>query len=84
MTQLRCSALRRVPLALVLLAVMLGLFTALANPASAQTASTLYAFGGFPDGNHPSGGLISDAKGNLYGTTTFGGKLRIGTVFRVP
>jgi uncharacterized repeat protein (TIGR03803 family) len=35
--------------------------------------STLYAFKGTPDGNSSYGGLVSDAKGNLYGTTYYGG-----------
>jgi uncharacterized repeat protein (TIGR03803 family) len=35
--------------------------------------STLYAFKGTLDGNSSYGGLVSDAKGNLYGTTYYGG-----------
>jgi uncharacterized repeat protein (TIGR03803 family) len=37
---------------------------------------------GCKDGSHPQAGLVLDAKGNLYGTTYFGGKGR-GTVFEV-
>ncbi len=33
----------------------------------------LYSFTGAPDGAVPYGGLVMDAAGNLYGTTTFGG-----------
>ena len=33
----------------------------------------LYAFKGGNDGNYPSGALILDAAGNLYGSTIFGG-----------
>jgi len=33
----------------------------------------LYAFQGSPDGASPSGGLIFDSKGNLYGATPSGG-----------
>ena len=33
----------------------------------------LYAFQGGNDGDYPSGGLILDSSGNLYGTTQFGG-----------
>jgi uncharacterized repeat protein (TIGR03803 family) len=47
----------------------------------------LYSFkGSFPpkkDGNNPSGGLALDAAGNIYGTTTAGGKLGFGTVFEL-
>jgi hypothetical protein len=34
----------------------------------------LYSFKGGPDGDRPASGLIADANGNLYGTTSIGGK----------
>jgi uncharacterized protein YceK len=37
------------------------------------TEKVLYSFKGGSDGSSPQGALIIDAKGNLYGTTTFGG-----------
>jgi hypothetical protein len=47
----------------------------------------LYSFQGGPDGGLPVGNLASDASGNLYGTTTFGGtgscQLGCGTVFEL-
>jgi uncharacterized repeat protein (TIGR03803 family) len=33
----------------------------------------LYSFGGSPDGAYPTGALVEDAQGNLYGTTEGGG-----------
>lgn len=50
--------------------------------------TVLYAFQGGSDGNAPSGSLISDAQGNLYGTTTWGGgtgcsNLGCGSVFEI-
>ena len=45
--------------------------------------TTLYAFQGLPDAGYPYGGLIADAKGNLYGTTYFGGASGLGAVFEV-
>jgi len=52
--------------------------------------SILYAFkGGTSDGIEPAGGLALDKKGNLYGTTVFGGNgtpcgsAGCGTVFKV-
>lgn len=36
-----------------------------------------------PDGSIPYAGLIKDAAGNLYGTTSFGGPGGYGTVFRL-
>jgi len=55
----------------------------------AQTYTLLYTFTGAPDGARPVGGLILDAKGNLFGTTQIGGSSRVclftgcGTVFRL-
>jgi uncharacterized repeat protein (TIGR03803 family) len=49
----------------------------------------LHNFGGFFDGANPYGGLISDAAGNLYGTTVNGGgynnpeHMQGGTVFEL-
>jgi uncharacterized repeat protein (TIGR03803 family) len=45
--------------------------------------SVLHTFLGGSDGAHPKGSLISDGKGNLYGTTSSGENLRGGTVFRI-
>ncbi len=43
----------------------------------------LYNFAGGTDGAQPYGGVIRDAKGNLYGTTSIGGTGGAGTVFKV-
>jgi uncharacterized repeat protein (TIGR03803 family) len=44
----------------------------------------LYSFGGSPtDGAKPRAGLIEDAAGNLYGTTSEGGTYGYGTVFEL-
>jgi uncharacterized repeat protein (TIGR03803 family) len=53
-----------------------------ATTVAAQTEHVIYAFKGGNDGSYPTAGLISDAHGNLYGTTTgsnFGG----GTIFQL-
>jgi uncharacterized repeat protein (TIGR03803 family) len=42
----------------------------------------LYTFHG-PDGANPNYGLISDAKGNFYSTTSYGGAYGNGTVFEL-
>ena len=38
----------------------------------------LYRFGGKADGGYPIGGVVQDAQGNLYGTTSLGGDLTCG------
>ncbi len=45
--------------------------------------SPIYAFPGQPNAGFPYGGLISDKTGNLYGTTYYGGKNGIGSVFEL-
>lgn len=53
--------------------------------------TTLYAFTGGTDGSNPSGALLFDAAGNIYGTTFFGGTgpcnnygyLGCGTIFKL-
>jgi uncharacterized repeat protein (TIGR03803 family) len=44
----------------------------------------IYSFNGYPsDGSTPEAGLVVDSAGNLYGTTTSGGKNLAGTVFKL-
>jgi uncharacterized repeat protein (TIGR03803 family) len=50
---------------------------------SSGNESTLYAFNGVHDGWNPTGRLIADTAGNLYGTTQFGGLYGYGTVFKL-
>ncbi|MDB5293501.1 MAG: hypothetical protein JWL69_4742 [Phycisphaerales bacterium] len=50
--------------------------------AGTHVFSTLATFNG-SNGNGPSGELIADAAGNLYGTTTNGGANNHGTVFQI-
>ena len=73
-----------------ILPLVLGalLATAFASPAAAATYTeeTLYGFcpaAGCSDGETPLAGLISDASGNLYGTTYYGGANGYGAVFRL-
>jgi uncharacterized repeat protein (TIGR03803 family) len=39
--------------------------------------------GGRSDGRNPQAGLVRDAAGNLYGTTSTGGAFNAGTVFKL-
>jgi uncharacterized repeat protein (TIGR03803 family) len=53
-------------------------------PASAQTIKVLHDFGvTASDGNLPSGPLLKDSAGNLYGMTSAGGAHNLGTVYRL-
>lgn len=49
----------------------------------AGTFSVLHTFSGGVDGGIPTGGVIQDERGNLYGTTSFGAALYDGTVFEI-
>jgi len=60
-----------------------GSFILTAAQAQALTLITLHPFAGSPDGSEPFANLISDAAGNLYGTTTRGGTNNFGTVFKL-
>jgi uncharacterized repeat protein (TIGR03803 family) len=51
--------------------------------ASGYTESFLYSFTGYSDGAVPQAGLIFDKEGALYGTTTYGGSNKGGTVFKL-
>jgi uncharacterized repeat protein (TIGR03803 family) len=46
------------------------------------TLTTLVSFNG-ADGRGPSGSLIADSNGDLFGTTAFGGPNEDGTVFEI-
>jgi len=48
----------------------------------AGNLTVLFSFSGYSSGYFPSGGLIRDAEGNLYGTTQAGGSF-YGTVFKL-
>lgn len=54
-------------------------------PAQAQTYtySLLHTFVGRGDGASPYAGLIADSAGNFYGTTYYGGKYGLGSVFKM-
>ena len=45
---------------------------------TAGNFKVLYNFTGFTDGGRPQTGVVRDAAGNLYGTTTFGGATGFG------
>ena len=63
-----------------------GLVYRLAPPALGATAWTqnvLYTFNGAADGNAPSGALVEDTTGHLYGVTSLGGTSGSGILYRL-
>lgn len=52
------------------------------NVITEKAALVLHSFSG-SDGDGPNAGVILDPAGNLYGTTTSGGKFGGGTVFKL-
>lgn len=52
------------------------------DAARGYALTRLYAFSG-PDGRNPAAPLMMDSAGSLYGTTTLGGAMDSGTVFRL-
>lgn len=69
-------------LKLLLLVAATGLL-ATAQSSRAQTLLVLHTFTGSHDGATPYAELIFDGKGNLYGTTKYGGFMDAGTVFEL-
>jgi uncharacterized repeat protein (TIGR03803 family) len=53
------------------------------TPHKRWTERVIHSFGRASDGSNPQGGVTFDAKGNLYGTTMFGGLYGGGTVFKL-
>jgi uncharacterized repeat protein (TIGR03803 family) len=52
------------------------------DAANNYALSTLTTFSNFT-GSRPAAGLLADASGNLYGTTSLGGAAGVGTVFKL-
>ena len=53
------------------------------HAAAANSYGVLWALGRAPDGAYPIGGVISDAPGNLYSTTYYGGANNNGAIFEL-
>ena len=66
--------------------LVIAAFAAAPGQSCAANLTTLVSFcalANCADGDLPSGRLIADADGNLFGTTTDGGAHRLGTVFEI-
>ena len=60
-------------LRILTLAIATAIISIGAPLAQSQTYRVVYTFAGGTDGIAPQGGLVTDGKGNLYGTTASGG-----------
>jgi uncharacterized repeat protein (TIGR03803 family) len=58
-------------------------FELIPKPGGEWTEKVLHNFGSGKDGAGPTGGMILDAAGNLYGTTLWGGTNGYGTAFEL-
>lgn len=56
----------------------LAILLAFVSAARAANSGAEYKFRGVPDGSQPTGGLVADAAGNIYGTTSGGGNSECG------
>ncbi len=65
---------------LTICAIMVALSS---GAAFGQTYKVLWSFAGALDGEWPLGSLVADHKGNLYGTTQYGGSESSGTAFEL-
>jgi uncharacterized repeat protein (TIGR03803 family) len=66
---------------LIMSALAMAMFAG--SLAEAQTEALLYTFSGGSDGGNPYASPILDSKGNLYGTTVYGGAYDYGAVFEL-
>ena len=48
-----------------------------------NTVKALTSFGGDNPGAYPSGNIVMDGGGNIYGTTESGGKANLGTIYKL-
>ena len=74
---------RRASLLLSLAFSMFSTIILCTDQASAVTENVLHSFDAVRQGSAPTGGLVADAAGNLYGTTSAGGVYGFGTIFEL-
>ncbi len=67
----------------ILGALTFAVTSAFAQGQACGGENVLWSFGNGSDGSSPQAGLITDASGNFYGTTTDGGLYGAGTVFKL-
>ena len=72
------------PIGMLVFGLISVLLLTAVTPAHGQTESVLYSFANSPDGANPRYVTpVLDSKGNLYGTTNYGGAYGLGTVFEL-
>lgn len=73
--------IKSVSLFVITASLVFGLISV--SPALAGTEAVLWSFGAPGDGSAPTGNLLPDASGNLYGVTLLGGANNTGTVYEL-
>jgi uncharacterized repeat protein (TIGR03803 family) len=79
---MRPTSISAVSKNLLAFAFVLGLVLATSTGVQSQTFSVVHSFD-WTDGANPLGGLVMDASGNFYGTTSNGGAYSKGDVFKL-
>jgi uncharacterized repeat protein (TIGR03803 family) len=67
----------------LIVSFLLLCFALSAQAHASNGIDVLHTFSGGNDGSYPYAGLVSDAAGNIYGTTQIGGAYGAGTVFKL-
>jgi uncharacterized repeat protein (TIGR03803 family) len=78
-----CSIGRATSRGAIALSILLLPALIVTSPGQAQTFTLLYTFKDTPDGKRPTGDLVRDPAGNLYGVTVAGGAYLWGTIYKV-
>lgn len=66
------------------IATLVCFFSLSLSTLAQSSEAVLYNFGQIPvDGNTPTGAVVVDSAGNVYGTTQYGGVNLCGTIFKV-
>jgi len=64
-------------------AMVLLMLAVATTSAPAQTLTVLHSFTNSPDGAYPVAPVLRDDAGNLYGTTSIGGSLTYGALYKI-
>ena len=82
--RLTSSFVRAAIFSMIFALTILAMFSLSGTSAIAQTETVLHSFGSTTtDGLEPFASLVMDGRGNLYGTTVYGGTAGLSTLFEM-